>query len=353
MSPRPRISRQSRSKPAPVSLSRDELTAGIRQWVRAAEMALRSPLTAANRRRCGERLLWFLEYRGLSECGESEIIEFLAYVSTAHLQPGGRWQELERDDRWGQSTIRGKEPVKPSTVGWYYDHLRGLFNYLVKREKLTETPMKHVEKPHIPDEQIQPFTAEQVRALLAAAAKTRCARRDIAILLFLLDTGCRASELLSLRVGDLSMEVASCWVLGKGGKRRELHFESHTETALWDLLDPGRKGPAPLRHAPLFCTLFGKNAGEPLAREGLQHLFKSLGGRAGITGVRCSPHTMRHTMAVNWLKAGGDIVRLQRILGHTSLSVTRRYIALTDADVSEAYRTFSPVEFILRGKRRP
>ncbi len=349
---RPHTSSRIGAKAAPASLSVVELTTGIRQWVRASEMSLRSPLTAQARRRAGDRLLWFLEHRGFAACAESEIIEFLAYISTAHLLPGGRWEEVGRKDRWGQAATRGREPVKPSTVGWYYDHLRGLFNYLVKREILAESPMRHVERPHVPDDQVQPFTTEQIESLLAEAKKGFCARRDTAILLFLLDTGCRSGELLSLTVGDLDLDGRSCRVVGKGGKVRRLHFEAETEEALWNLVSI-TKHEVPLPpHTPLFRTLYGPNAGKPMTREGLQHVFKSLGERAGIKGTRCSPHTMRHSMAVNWLRNGGDVITLQRILGHASLTVTRRYIALADADVSTAYRTASPVANILRKRPR-
>lgn len=69
-----------------------------------------------------------------------------------------------------------------------------------------------------------------------------------------------------------------------------------------------------------------------------------LGARAGISGVRCSPHTFRHTFATRYLLLGGDLLTLARLLGHSphSLELTQRYVTLLDADLRAAHKRFSP-----------
>jgi integrase len=77
----------------------------------------------------------------------------------------------------------------------------------------------------------------------------------------------------------------------------------------------------------------------------LQILYRMiLGYAAGIRGKRVSPHTLRHTFAVNWLKNGGDTLSLQRLLGHSTPAMTTRYVNFATADLAELHRTVSPLD---------
>jgi site-specific recombinase XerD len=68
------------------------------------------------------------------------------------------------------------------------------------------------------------------------------------------------------------------------------------------------------------------------------------GKAANINGVRCSPHTLRHTFAVNFLRGGGNLFELQQLMGHADLTVLRRYVALAEADLAQAHRNASPAD---------
>lgn len=81
-----------------------------------------------------------------------------------------------------------------------------------------------------------------------------------------------------------------------------------------------------------------------LTRSGVQQMLRRCGRDAGITGVRCSPHTLRHTFAKTYLINGGDIFSLQRILGHSSLASVRAYLNLFATDLKKQHLRFSPVD---------
>jgi len=88
----------------------------------------------------------------------------------------------------------------------------------------------------------------------------------------------------------------------------------------------------------LFVTCYG----EALSRHQAHRLLSDCGRRAGVTEARCSPHTFRHTCAVMFLRNGGDAFSLQKLPGHSSLDMTRRYAELAQADVVAKHRAASP-----------
>ena len=84
--------------------------------------------------------------------------------------------------------------------------------------------------------------------------------------------------------------------------------------------------------------------GRPLTSAAIQHALRRLGGRAGLDGVRTNPHTFRHTFAKLYLLNGGDLFSLQKILGHTTLDMVRRYVNLDTDEVKRQHAQASPVD---------
>ena len=90
----------------------------------------------------------------------------------------------------------------------------------------------------------------------------------------------------------------------------------------------------------MFVTCYG----DPLDRFRTLDAVKARCKAAGVVGVRCSPHTFRHTFAVQFLRNGGDVFSLQRLLGHSDLTMTRLYAELSQTDVTEKHRLYSPAD---------
>lgn len=307
------------------SISVSRLEAAAESYYLSGEIAQHSPATLSKRRLMIGKLLWFLREKKIEECNLLALRQFFAYLSDKKPIPGGRW-----------GNPQSNTPAKSSTVATYHATIRALFSWLVEEGEIDASPLDRIPSPCDRPDQVQPFTTSQVNALLTVAKKSQQPERDQAILLFMLDTAVRASELCAIQFKDIDMTARRVTVEGKGGKARTVSFQKTTAKALFQYLKiDGREDTDPL---------FFSERGEALTRNGLRLLFLRLGKVAKISSTRCSPHTMRHTSAVEFLRAGGNTFTLQTILGHTDLKMTQRYVSLAQADVENQQRQYSPVE---------
>jgi site-specific recombinase XerD len=302
-------------------------------WFLSCEIDQHSERTLYTRRDIVSKLLWFLRRKRCDDCGVMELRAFFAYLTTGHKEPGGRW---------GNPLMT--KPVSPRTVKDYHCHLRTLFRWIVAEGGLPVSPMERIPVPTHREDQIETFTEEQIKALLSAAKRSRQRRRDEAIILFLMDTGVRSSELCGLCFHDVDLTLKKATVEGKGRKSRPVYFGKATTKALWTYLntDGGRDENDPL---------FQSERGEALTRSGLQQLIERLGKDAQINGVRCSPHTFRHYFSITFLRNGGNQFTLMQLLGHTNLTMTARYVKIAQADAERQARMFSPADSLKKGGR--
>jgi site-specific recombinase XerD len=208
-------------------------------------------------------------------------------------------------------------------------------------------PTKRVPRIKLPKKVIPTFTPEQMAALLDACDQsTALGYRDYAMLLVLMDTGIRVSELCGLTLEDVHEGYLT--VFGKGAKEREVGLGPTASRALWKYIHLHRPRLANSEHER---HVFLGYRGIPMLRNGVNQALERIGLRAGITGVRMSPHTFRHTFARGWLQNGGEIFKLSRVLGHSEMQTTQIY--LRDFQSREAradHSQYSPVEHLQLGK---
>jgi integrase/recombinase XerD len=205
---------------------------------------------------------------------------------------------------------------------------------------------------------VELFTREQIEALLKAAEysdecrtterrtfrmRRGTAKRDNAIVLMLLDTGLRASELCSLNVGDIELKTGRVLIKhgitggAKGGKGRIVYLGKAARRSVWTYLAKrDDQGNDP--EAPLFLGKFE----HPMNKNALLQLINGLGARARVT--KCHPHRFRHTFAITYLRSGGDVFTLQQLLGHADLEMVRHYSRIADVDVQQVHKRASPAD---------
>lgn len=321
------------------SLNANALPALADSWLIAGEISQHSGGTTTNRRAVLSKLKWFLEKKQLGAVDVHTLRAFFLYVANGHKEPGGRW-----------GNPKETKANKPETVRTYHRILKTFFLWLVGEGELTHSPMVRIPAPVSRPDQVNPFTQEQIEAMLSAVSGSRNPRRDEAILLLMLDTGIRASELCALNVGDADMTGLKLAVMeGKGNKSRFIPFSLETKRALYHWLrDRGIR--AGDEGEPLFTAGNGANSGGRITRSGLLQLFVRLKRSTKMTGVRCSPHTMRHTFAVSYLRQGGNVFTLKATLGHESLAIVNRYVAIAQADMQAQHARYSPVAALKRNR---
>lgn len=235
---------------------------------------------------------------------------------------------------------------KPSTVRTYRDGLQAFYSYLVLDELIPEleNPMRRVPKVRFRAPQIEPLSPQQVTQFLATFDKSKLREyRDFTICVLVLDTGLRAGEVLSLKVEDIDFDRLKIRVMGKGAKSRAVFFGETTSRLLKDYLEHCRPW-----FANGLATLFppksphAKNPTLPVSQ--LSAMVKAKMDAIGVKPMHSSTHRLRHTFATQFLRGGGNVFALQKLLGHATLEMTKRYCTLADEDLAEQHRKASPVD---------
>ena len=233
------------------------------------------------------------------------------------------------------------------TIFRTFGAMRCAFKFWKREGLIALNPMELVERPRRERYLIRPLSADQAMSLIAMP-DTTCTDglRDRAMIMLMLDSGLRISEALWLEAGRIDWQNRTLTVMGKGRKERAVPFSAETGQALLEYAAARERG---LIQSPQF--LLGRT-GKRFCRCKARKLVQRYGKKAGIQGVRMSPHTLRHTFAVLYIRNGGDSFSLQEILGHSTLGMTRHYVNLARRDVAEQHRKFAPIAALMNKKNQ-
>lgn len=238
------------------------------------------------------------------------------------------------------------------TLSNYHSTLSTFFEWMITSRLVNENPVKYIKRAKPERRVIDPVPPEEIKKLLDAVTysksysrrgKKTCRNKlnghekNVAIILFFLDNGVRVSELCNLKIKDLDLKQQRAFIFGKGAKERFVPFSPRTSQAIWKYhTKRGEIYPEDF--------VFTTENNRQLRRGYIQKMLERATERAEISHVH--PHRLRHTFAVNYLRAGGDVFTLQMILGHEHLEMVRHYSRLAQSDIKRAHRRASPVEFL-------
>ena len=281
----------------------------------------------------------FLSSNGLStdvtQIGAGELRTFILYLQQKRCFSNHPYSKEQQ---------RG---LSGHTINTYMRSIRAFWSWLIEEEIIQSNPFSKLKIPKPPQKIIATFSPHQIELLLGVMSSSVEGYRDAVIVLTLLDTSLRVNELINLKMENVWLEEGLIKVLGKGNKERLVPIGKQIRKLLWRYITQYRPEPA----RPKLDNLFLTQDGRPLTKNRVETIMKHYGRTAGLTGVRCSPHTLRHTFAINFLRNDGDIFSLQKILGHSSLEMTRRYCELANVDIKKAHAIASPVDNLAIGRK--
>ena len=231
------------------------------------------------------------------------------------------------------------ETHNPGGVHGHYRAVRALLNWWEMELEPAgwANPMRKVRAPKVRQEPLPPVVLEDLRAMLRTCErKTFAGDRDRALLMLLLDTGVRRAEMCALNIEDVNLVTGTILIRrGKGGRSRTTFVGAKTRRALVAYL---RHRPGVENREPLWVTVRSMR----LSYAGLREIVRRRAKRADVPAP--SLHAFRRAFALLSLRAGANVYTLQRLMGHSNVSVLARYLALVEDDLRRAHETAGPVD---------
>ena len=226
-----------------------------------------------------------------------------------------------------------------STISRNLASIRSFYQFLLRDRYIDKDPSQNLESPKIEKRLPKVLSIVQVGELLEAPnTSTVIGNRDKAMLELLYATGIRVSELVSLDVKDVNMNMGLIKCLGKGSKERIVPLGS---VAIKSISQYVNKGLPFLKKSVSGDALFLNNKGKRLTRQGFWRILKKYSALIPID-IDITPHTLRHSFATHLLENGADLRSVQEMLGHADISTTQIYTHLSKARLMEVYSKTHP-----------
>jgi len=236
------------------------------------------------------------------------------------------------------STLKSKGRAM-SSISRNLAALKAFYQYLMRERYINRDPAANMESPKLEKKLPKVLTVKEIDRLLKQPISSSPAGiRDKAMLELLYATGIRVSELISLNISDVNLELGYIKCYGKGSKERIVPLGSIAAQCVRDYLAKGRNK---LVRTPDAQALFVNQHGKQLTRQGFWKITKRYAGEARIQ-KEITPHTFRHSFATHLLENGADLRSVQEMLGHADISTTQIYTHVTNKYLQEVYDKTHP-----------
>jgi integrase/recombinase XerD len=249
------------------------------------------------------------------------------------------WDRVKREDILAFILLMKEKKYASSTITRRISAIRSFFSYLQREGKIKSDPSEEVELPKVARKLPRVLTVEEMDELLELPGRsdTPIALRDRAMLELAYASGMRVSELVALKMADLSIATGEIRCIGKGNRERVIPLSATAVQAIQEYLDLGRPH---LARTAQQDYLFLNRRGRPMTRQGFWLMLKRYAEEIGLYDI--TPHTLRHTFATHALQRKVNLRAVQEVLGHASIATTQVYTHLVTGQLHEAFDEAHP-----------
>lgn len=266
---------------------------------------------------------------------QRDLKKFMAFCESRGITSVSK---LKAQDLEAYVNVMGEEQFKPATVSRNIASLKAWVHFLQEEGSLQEDISATLKVPKIEKKVPEIMTMNEVVTLLDQPSSDNPKEiRDKAMLELLYATGIRVTELISLQIEDLNLQM-NYITCKDGNKERMIPFGPKARTALLRYIESARDKMILDSESHI---LFVNCSGKAMSRQGFWKLIKYYAKKAGIT-ADITPHTLRHSFAAHLVENGADLKSVQEMLGHSDISTTQIYANMNHNHLREVYKRAHP-----------
>jgi len=289
-----------------------------------------------------EQFIYYIRAQGRAE---RTVADYRQHINALFKRTPSVWPDRVKDAVYKYLA----DDIKPATYNMRRKYLKVFFNWCVEEGYIEKNPLDGTKARKDPGRvvNIDPEVIEELLTL--PNKKTFSGLRDLALLELTLDTGIRPGEAFALLPGDINTKSREIYIrqdVSKTRVPRTLVVSPQVIVSIRRLLDA--RLPEWGKDVPVFCTYEGTK----MTRHRWNDRLRIYCSRLKQKGAKIRPYDLRHFFALEYLRGGGDIYHLQRIMGHTDLTMTKHYLAITQSDLRKQHDICSPLSRLKPIKRR-
>ena len=230
--------------------------------------------------------------------------------------------------------------VKPPTQARIISGIRRFFDYLILENLIEKNPMDNIESPKLGTNLPNTLTIEEIDKIISTIKLgSKTGLRNVAIIELLYSCGLRVSELINLKISDLFFKESLIKVTGKGNKERFVPISKQSQIYINNYLQDVRSYQKIKKGFE--DTLFLNERGTILSRVMIFLILKKLKNASNIK-KKIGPHTLRHSFATHLIENGADLITIQKMMGHESITTTERYLHVNKKHLIDSMIKFHP-----------